>query len=100
MSKQDREDAILKTPIAKRVEIGRKQVEEETIYRFVDVYGNAELGYIASLDEYFSPNREGGAEPEFYEVCFQTTIYSTVDAALADAMPSAIKELPGFLASN
>lgn len=89
---QQQEDAILETPEVLRVEVGRQQVDDETIYRFVNVFGNDELGYIASSEEWFSPNRAGQPIPEFFEVRFQTSIYPTAAEALADALPSALKE--------
>jgi hypothetical protein len=92
MTHQEHEDAILKTSEVQREEVGRKLIDGETVYRFVIVFGNDELGYIASSEEWFSPNLKGGDEPEFYDVRFQTTIYPTAAEALADALPSAIKE--------
>lgn len=94
----NKEDAILKTPVVKQIEVGRfRAVENETTFWFVDVYGNDELGYIASFNEYLS-DEESGYKPEFYEVNFQTSIYPTADEAIADAMPSATKEVATILA--
>lgn len=92
----EKEDLILRTPLVRRVQIGRKQDGAEMLYRFLNVFGNDELGYIASYDEYFSPNLKGGNDPEFFEVRFQTPIFPTVGEALADAIPSAIKEAQDF----
>lgn len=86
------EDDILETPELHRIEVARKLVDDETIYRYVIAYGNNTLGYIASSEEWFSPNRKGEDTPEFYEVLFQTSIHRTAAEALADALPSAIKE--------
>lgn len=96
------EEEILKIASTQRLEIGRKKENGETIYRFIEVYGNESLGYIASSEEWFSPNRAGGNEPEFYEVQFQTPIYPDAGAAVADAMPSAVKEAQaqGFTLTN
>lgn len=93
-------DEILKTPHVRQVEVGKRNVDGEVIYRFVFVYGNDNLGYVASSEEWFSPNLKGGSEPEFYEVCFQTEIHKTADSAQNDAMPDAEKEArkDGFFA--
>lgn len=87
-NKHHQEEAILKTHEISSVETGRKTVDNETIHRFLKVYGNDQLGYIASFEEWFSPNRAGEDKPEFYEVIFQTSIYKTAGEALADATPS------------
>lgn len=92
MQVTSREDAILETAELHRIEVARKQVGDETIYRYVLAFGNDHLGYIASSEEWFSPNRKGEDTPEFYEVRFQTSIHRTAAEALADALPSAIKE--------
>ncbi len=88
----NREDAILATPRQQRVEVGRKVEDGETVYSFIEVYGNASLGYIASSETWFSPNRAGGNDPEFDVVNFQTPIYPDAGAAVADAMPRAVAE--------
>lgn len=85
-----REDAINEIKTDKQVLIANKFVDGEIIYRFVIVYGNDDLGYIASSEEWFTAANKN--KPEFYEVLFQTPIYPTIDEALADAMPSAQKE--------
>lgn len=94
------EDAINRTPQVQRIEIGRKREGDEMIYRFVNVYGNDTLGYIASSEEWFSPNRKGEDEPEFYEVLFQSPICPTVREALADAVHSAEQDAESFLAGD
>lgn len=90
MDTQEKEDKILSTPEVHRIEIARKLVDDEIIFRYVIIFGNVDLGYIASYEEWFQPIRED--KPEFYEVLFQTSIYPTVAEALIDALPSAVKE--------
>lgn len=92
LAPDEQHDAATRQPVKQRTEIGRKEEDGEIVYRFVDIYGNAEFGYFASYDEYFTPNRQGGNEPEFYEVRFQTSIFPTIDEAVKDAMKFAISE--------
>lgn len=74
MAYQQLEDAILSTPELHRIEVAKKRKGDETIYRYVITCGNDQLGYIASSEEWFSPNRKGEDTPEFYDVLFQTSI--------------------------
>ena len=46
-------DEILKTPHVRQVEVGKRNVDGEVIYRFVFVYGNDNLGYVAWREEGF-----------------------------------------------
>lgn len=96
--RQKLEDKINRTPEVQRIEVARKTVDDEVIYRFVIVYGNDTLGYIASSEEWFSPNRKGEDIPEFYEVLFQSPICATVPESLNDAMHSAKQEAEDFMA--
>ncbi len=93
------EDKILRSPQMGRITIAQKVVDGETVYRFVNVFGTPELGYIASSEEWFSPNRKGEPEPEFYEVLFQSPICNTIQDALNDAVHSARQEAENFSAN-
>lgn len=95
-----KEEMIYKSGEAKRIEIGHTTIENEVVYRFIVVQGTDKLGFIASYEEWFSPNQRGGDEPEFSEVLFDTTIYQSIDEAVADAMPDAIEETRKFIESN
>jgi hypothetical protein len=86
---------LINEPVVNRTELGRKQVDDETLIRIVGVFGDYVQGFQASYEEWFIP--AGGTEPEFFEVLFDTTTHPTADAALADAMPSAIKETAAWL---
>lgn len=90
MTTEEREDEILNTPEVSRTLVVEKRINEEIIYRYVIVYGNDSLGYIASHEEWFKADDKN--KTEFYEVLFQTRIHATANEALADAMPSATKE--------
>lgn len=90
MTTEEREDAICEIETGTKVHLASKPVEDEIIHRWVVVYGNDDLGYIASSEEWFTAADK--KEPEFFEVLFQTPIYPTIEEALADAMPSAEKE--------
>ena len=63
--------------------ISVKEIGSETTCRHVVLYGNEDLGYIASHEECFSA--VGNTEIEFHEVLFQTGIHDTADGALLDA---------------
>ena len=86
------EDLILALPAAKRVPVGKKEVDGETIIRLVLVYGNDELGYIASSEEWFSPNRFGQKRPEFYEVLFESPVCPSMDEGLDAVLDLAREE--------
>lgn len=73
-----------------RVQVGHKLVDDETIYRLIDIRGHDTLGYIASSEEWFTATDK--FQPEFYEVKFQTSIHKTIMDALIDAIPSAVQE--------
>lgn len=99
MSSQTNNDNLITEPEVKRIELGRKQVDDEIIARFVIVFGDDTQGYQASYEEWFI--RAGRSALEFFEVLFDTATYPTADEALADALPSAQKETaawPGAVA--
>jgi hypothetical protein len=89
------EKDLITEPEVKRIELGRKQADDEILARLVIVFGDDAQGYQASYEEWFI--RAGGSKLEFFEVLFDTTTYPTADEALADALPSAQKETAAWL---
>lgn len=92
------EMSTITKPTVQQIETGRKQVNDETLIRLVGVYGDDSQGYQAAFEEWFIP--AGGNKPEFYEVLFDTTIYQTAAEALADALPSAVKETAAWIGAT
>lgn len=84
------EDEINSTHEIYRLNVGHKFLDGETLYRVISIRGSETLGYIASSEEWSTAT--GEHMPEFFEVNFQTSIYETAQAALNDAIPSAVKE--------
>ena len=91
------EEKILQSFQMMRIDMGCKRVDGEVRYRYVNVYGDDQLGYIAYYESYFAPGLDGRKEPEFNEVLFATKIHRTTGDALKDAIPDAARETEAWL---
>jgi len=73
---EKRRDAILAVKPARKFLLGQKIVGDEMILRYYVVYGNDELGYIGSSEEFYAPKEE------FFEVLFDTEIFNDLSGAI------------------
>jgi len=80
---EKRRDAILAVKPARKFLLGQKIVGDEMILRYYVVYGNDELGYIGSSEEFYAPKEE------FFEVLFDTEICNDLSGAINDGFNKA-----------
>ena len=80
---EKRRDAILAVKPARKFLLGQKIAGDEMILCYYIVYGNDELGYIGSSEEFYAPKEE------FSGVLFDTEIFNDLSEAINDGFDKA-----------
>lgn len=75
-------------PPVREIEIGQKLEDGAAVFRFLRIYGDPDNGYSAIYEENFIP-AEGG-KMELCDLLFSMDGYPTIDAAIRDAIKTAI----------